>query len=129
MMVTKFKTADEPAWTEFTDKKSSKSSKAANAESKTWKGEEEGDSIYGKVEEFKEITRKSDGTTAHVLNLYNENLNEWYTVWTKGMLLRLIQSAGVEPGQVIKIVFEGFKPMKTMPDRNYRSYKLFVAEA
>ena len=126
MMVAKF-TTPEPTWTEFTDKKTSKKSNAANAEAKTWKGDEDGDFIYGKVEEFKEVVRK-DETTAHVLNLYNEALNEWYTIWPRGMLLRLLESAQVEPGKVIKIVFEGFRPMKTQPDRNYRSYKLFVAE-
>jgi hypothetical protein len=118
----------EITWTEFSEKKSAKNNKN-NVDAKTWRGETDGESVFGEVKEFKEITRKSDGTKAHVLNLYNEVLNEWYTIWCKGMLLRKLEGAGVEPGKLVKIEFEGFKPLKSDPDRNYRSYKVFTAEA
>ncbi len=118
----------EPVWVQTTDKKSAKKLNPNEANTKTWKGEVDGEYIFGKVEDFKEVTRK-DGTKAHVLNLYNDVFNEYYTVWARGMLLRLLEAAEVESGKVIKIEFEGFKPMKTQPDRSYRSYKVFVAEA
>ena len=117
----------EYTWNEVTEKKSQKNNQK-NAESKTWRGETEGESVFGKVEEFKEVTRK-DGTTTHVLNLYNDVFNEWYTIWCKGMLLRKLEAAQVEPGKIVKIEFEGFKPLKSDPDKTYRSYKVYTAEA
>jgi hypothetical protein len=116
----------EPNWNEFTEKRSGKSNKM-DADGKTWRGETEGESIFGEVKEFKEVTRK-DGTKANVLELYNETFNEYITVWVRGMLLRKLQAANVESGKMIKIEFEGFKPLKSDPTRSYRSYKLFVAE-
>ena len=117
----------EYTWTEFVEKKSAKSPKN-NADAKTWRGETEGESVFGEVKEFKEVTRK-DGTTTHVLNLYNEVFNEWYTVWCRGMLLRKLEAAGTEPGKMVKIEFEGFKPLKSDPNRSFRSYKVYTAEA
>jgi hypothetical protein len=115
----------EYTWNEVTEKKTAKNSQK-NADAKTWRGETDGESVFGEVKEFKEVTRK-DGTTTHVLNLFNEVFNEWYTIWCKGMLLRKLEAAQVEPGKVVKIEFEGFKPLKSDPDKNYRSYKVYVA--
>ena len=113
----------EPNWAEVTEKKQRK-----NDDSKTWKGEIDGESIYGKVEEFKKVTTH-DGRISHVLSLYSDTLSQYYTVWCKGMLLRKLEAANVTPGMVVKIVFVGMKPMSTDPDRSFRSYKVYVAEA
>jgi hypothetical protein len=112
-------------WTEIEGK--NKKNNKNDADVRTWRGEAEGESIFGKVEEFKEVTRK-DGTPAHVLNLFNDAFNEYYTVWPKGQLLRKLEAANVAPGSIVKIEFEGFKPLISNPDRSYRAYKVFVAE-
>jgi hypothetical protein len=112
----------EPTWAEVTEKKQKK-----NDDSKTWKGEIDGESIFGKVEDFREVVTK-DGRTVHVLNLYNDVLNQSYTVWCRGMLLRKLEAAGVATDMMVKIEFVGLKPLATDPDRSFRSYKVYVAE-
>ena len=114
----------EPNWTEVADKPK----KTDNDDSKTWRGEIDGESIFGKVEEFKEVTIKKDGRIAHVLKIYNDLINESYTVWCRGMLLRKLETAGVEEGKVIKIQFTGMQPVASDPTKSYRAYKVFVAE-
>jgi hypothetical protein len=114
----------EPTWTEVSDK----AKKTIDDDSKTWRGEIDGESIFGKIEEFKEVTVKKDGRIAHVLKLHNDVLDETYTVWCRGMLLRKLEAAGAEVGKVIKIEFVGMFPVASDPNRSYRSYKVFVAE-
>ena len=113
----------EPTWTEINDKPK----KNNNDDGKTWRGEIDGESIFGKVEEFKEVTTK-DGRTVHVLKLFNDVFNETYTVWCRGMLLRKLQAAGVEDDKVIKIEFTGMQPVASDPTKSYRAYKVYVAE-
>lgn len=99
----------------------------ARAQKITWAGEEAGESIWGTVEEFKEVTRK-DGTTGNVLTLINEDEKQGYTVWAKSMLLRLLQEAEIKPGMVVKILYEGKERLKTDKTKTFRKYKLFVAQ-
>lgn len=98
----------------------------AKAQRITWAGEEEGDFIYGVVEDFKEVTRK-DGTKGNVLSLENPDTHETYSVWPKSQLLRLIVEANIQPGMMIKIEYLGKQKLKTDKTKSFRAYKLFVA--
>ena len=97
----------------------------ARAEKITWAGENVGDSIWGVVEDFKEVTRK-DETRGHVLTLVNEDDGVTYNVWPKSQLLRLITDAKIEPGQTIKIEYLGKQKLKTDKTKSFRAYKLYV---
>lgn len=98
----------------------------ARAQRITWAGEEEGESIYGRVEEYKEVTRK-DETKGMVLSLINEDTGDTYSVWPKSQLLRLITDANIQPGMLIKIEYLGKQKLKTDKTKSFRAYKLFVA--
>lgn len=98
----------------------------AKPETTTWSGEQVGDSIYGVVSDFKEVTRK-DGTKGNVLSLTNPDTGESYNVWAKSQLLRLLLDAGIDTGKMIKIEYLGKQPLKTDRTKSFRSYKLFVA--
>ena len=98
----------------------------ARAEKITWAGENAGDFITGVVEDFKEVTRK-DGSKGNVLTLTDEDAGVTYNVWAKSMLLRLLNDADIQPGQLIKIEYHGMQPLKTDKTKKFRSYKLFVA--
>jgi hypothetical protein len=98
----------------------------AKAERITWAGEEEGDSIWGVVEDFKEVTRK-DGSPGNVLTVVNETEGLTYNVWPKSQLLRLITEAKIQPGQIIKIEYLGKQKLKTDKTKSFRAYKLYVA--
>jgi hypothetical protein len=98
----------------------------AKAEKVTWAGEEEGDFIWGRVDDFKEVTRK-DGTKGNVLTIVNEDEGITYNVWPKSQLLRLITEAKIQPDQVVKIEYLGKQKLKTDKTKSFRAYKLFVA--
>jgi len=98
----------------------------ARAQRVTWSGEEEGDFIYGVVEDFKEVTRK-DGTKGNVLSLENPDTKETYSVWPKSQLLRLITEANIQPGMMVKIEYLGKQKLKTDKTKSFRAYKLFIA--
>ena len=98
----------------------------AKAERITWSGENEGDSIWGVVEDFKEVTRK-DGSQGNVLTMVNDEEGLTYNVWPKSQLLRLITEAKIQPGQTIKIEYLGKQKLKTDKTKSFRAYKLYVA--
>lgn len=100
----------------------------AKAQRITWAGENEGDTIYGIVEDFKEVERK-DGTKGDVLSLSNPDSGETYSVWPKSQLKRLIVEAKIQPGDMIKIEYQGKQKLKTDKTKSFRAYKLFVAAA
>ena len=95
------------------------------AERITWSGENEGDFIWGVVEDFKEVTRK-DNTKGHVLTLVNEEEDITYNVWPKSQLYRLVTEAKIQPGNVIKIEYLGKQKLKTDKTKSFRAYKLYV---
>ena len=95
------------------------------AERITWAGENEGDSIWGVVEDFKEVTRK-DNSKGNVLTLINEEDDVTYNVWPKSQLLRLITEAKIQPGQTIKIEYLGKQKLKSDKTKSFRAYKLYV---
>lgn len=94
----------------------------------TWSGENEGDTIYGIVMEIKTVTRK-DETQGDVMTIDNPDTGEMYTVWFKSQLKRLITEAKIQPGDMVKIVYEGKQKLKTDKTKSFRAYKLFVAAA
>lgn len=119
-------TSTEPVWTEVVEKKTPK--KPKNEETKTWRGDIDGESVFGKVVEFKEVTTK-DGRQTHVLTLENDVFNETYTIWANAMLTRKLEAAGAEPGKMVKVEFVGMLPLSSDPTRTFRAYKVYVAEA
>ena len=98
----------------------------AKAVRETWAGENEGDSIYGIVQEYKEVTRK-DGSKGDVLSIDNPDTGDMYSVWPKSQLKRLITDAKIQPGDMIKIEYLGKQKLKTDKTKSFRAYKLFVA--
>ena len=90
----------------------------------TWSGENKGDSIYGVVDEFKEVTRK-DGSTGNVLVLTNPDSGETYNVWTKSMLLRIMNDIQVQPGMLLKLEYLGKQQLAKDKSKSFRAYKVY----